>query len=147
MPTPVRVLLGCLAGILAAMLVIAGIQALGHLWMPPPEGLAEARGEQLEALLAGLPLDAWIPVLLSYFLGAEVGAMLAGWIGRRPVLAAAVVGAVLLGATAANLLLLPHPAWFAVASVAAVVAGSVGGGFNAWLFTRRRAANPGPRIR
>lgn len=141
MPPVIRLVLGCLAGILVAMLVIAGIQSLGHQWMPPPAGLAEAQGDALAEMLAALPLEAWIPVLLSYFLGAEIGATLAGVLGRRPFLGAAVVGAVLLGATAANLLLLPHPAWFAATAVAVVIAGSAGGGFNAWLFSRRRPAS------
>lgn len=137
-----RLLFGSLAGILVAMLVIAGIQAVGHQWVPPPAGLAEASADRQAALLAALPLEAWLPVLLSYFLGAEVGATLAGVVSRRPILGASIVGAVLLGATAANLMLLPHPGWFAIAAVVVVLAGSAGGGFNAWLFGRRR---PGAR--
>lgn len=138
MPAPLRLLFACLAGTLLAMLVIAGVQAIGHQLFPPPAGLAEAQGEALAALMATLPFEAFLAVLIAYFLGAEVGATVAGLISRRPVLAAAVVGAILLGATAANLLMLPHPAWFAAASVGVVIAGSAGGGFNAWILTRRR---------
>jgi hypothetical protein len=136
MPPAIRLVLACLAGILVAMLVIAGIQAIGHQVFPPPEGLAEASGDQLAALLAAMPVEAWMPVLAGYLLGAEFGVMVAGLISRRPVLATAIVGAVLLGATAANLTLLPHPTWFAIASVVVVIAGSVGGGFTAWALGR-----------
>lgn len=138
MPAPIRLTLACLAGILVAMLLIAGIQAIGHQLMPPPAGLAEAQGEALAALMASLPVEAYLVVLIAYFIGAEVGAAAAGLISGRPVLAAAVVAAVLLGATVANLLMLPHPAWMAVASVVAVIMGSVGGGFTAWTVGRSR---------
>lgn len=145
MSPTLRLIAGNLAGILVAMLVIAGIQAVGHQLVPPPAGLAEASADRQAALLAALPLEAWLPVLLSYFLGAEIGATLAGIVGGRPILGAAVVGAVLLGATAANLMLLPHPAWFAVTAVLVVLAGTAGGGFNAWLYSRRRTASAGKR--
>lgn len=140
MSPALRLVVGCLAGILAAMLLIAGIQTVGHQIFPPPEGLADASGDQLAALIAAIPFEAWIPVLVSYLLGAEAGAAIAGLISRRPGLTAAIVGAVLLGATAANLTLLPHPTWFAIASVVAVVAGSVGGGFTAWALGRTIAS-------
>lgn len=140
MSPALRLVVGCLAGILAAMLLIAGIQTVGHQIFPPPEGLADASGDRLAALLAAMPVEAWIPVLVSYLLGAEAGAAIASLISRRPVLASAIVGAVLLGATAANLTLLPHPTWFAIASVVVVVAGSVGGGFTAWALGRTRTA-------
>lgn len=143
MPAPIRLALACLAGILIAMLLIAGIQAIGHQLMPPPAGLAEAQGEALAALMASLPVEAYLVVLIAYFIGAEVGAAVAGLISGRPVLAAAVVAAVLLGATAANLVMLPHPAWMAVASVLAVAMGSVGGGFTAWAVGRARRQRRG----
>lgn len=143
MPAPIRLALACLAGILIAMLLIAGIQAIGHQLIPPPAGLAEAHGEALAALMASLPVEAYLVVLIAYFIGAEVGATAAGLISARPVLAAAVVAAVLLGATAANLLMLPHPVWMAVASVLAVTMGSVGGGFTAWAVLRSWRRQPG----
>ncbi|MCU0753821.1 MAG: hypothetical protein MUE46_01695 [Xanthomonadales bacterium] len=143
MPHAIRLVLACLAGILVAMLVIAGIQAIGHQLMPPPPGLAEAQGDALAALMATMPVEAFVPVLVGYLLGAEFGAIVATLISRRPVLATAIVGAVLLGATAANLTLLPHPTWMAIASVIAVVAGSVGGGFTAWALGRARAKRAG----
>ena len=41
--------------------------------------------------------------------------------GTQPVAFAAVVGAVVLAATVANLMMLPHPTWFAFTGVAGVV--------------------------
>jgi hypothetical protein len=140
MSPALRLVVGSLAGILAAMLLIAGIQTLGHQIFPPPDDLRSASPERLAAMLAAMPLEAWIPVLVSYLLGAEAGAAIASLISHRPGLATAIVGAVLLGATAANLTLLPHPTWFAIASVLVVVAGSVGGGFAAWALGRARTA-------
>lgn len=136
MPAPIRLILACLAGILVAMLVIAGVQTVGHLLIPPPAGLAEAQGEALKTLMAQMPVEAYLSVLIAYFLGAEIGAAAAGLISHRPLLSAAVVAAVLLGATAANLALLPHPTWVAIASVVAIIVGSTGGGFTAWALNR-----------
>jgi len=93
----------------------------------------------MRAYMEALPVGAYLFVLASWvvakFCGGVVSSLVAG---TRPVLFSAIVGAVVLAATLANLLMLPHPVWVSVAGVAGVVAAAVAAGKAMSALARRR---------
>jgi len=117
-----RVTLAVVAGAVVAVGLIALVESVGHRVYPLPAGIDWSNPEQVRAYVNGLPVGALVFVLAGWIVGAFVGGLVAAWIARpRAVLAASIVGAIVLAATLANLVMIPHPTWVAVAGVAGVV--------------------------
>lgn len=118
-----RALLGLLAGMMVAVAVIATIEAIGHKIWPLPATTGNSKDPAVIAtLLAQAPLGALASVVLAWWAGAAGGA----WIGFRfagqphaRAVGLGVAGVIWL-ATAANLLLIPHPVWMMVAGLGGV---------------------------
>jgi len=112
-----RILAG-LAGIVAALAVIALTQRLGHIVYPPPPDLDVRDIEAFREFTANMPLMALLFVLLAYYAGSLVGTFVAGWIaGFRTLIYTGVIGGLVLAGTIANLSQIPHPLWFSVLAV------------------------------
>lgn len=118
----VRSALGLAAGAVVAFALIAGIQALNQALYPPPAGLDFNDRAAVAEYIALAPLGAMLVVLAGYavgtFAGAFVAAKAAGW---APVGHALILGGLFLAAGVANVVMLPHPAWFTAASLAVFV--------------------------
>ena len=126
------------AGVVVAMLVVWLVQTIGHAVYTPPAGLDTQDLDAMRAYVATLPLGAFLFVIASYFIGTLAGTCAACAIGTMlPRVFAILIGCLMLIATAMNVAMIPHPTWFIVAAVVAIVAG-------AWLGTmceRARAGN------
>jgi hypothetical protein len=127
-----------IVGLLVAFGVIMGVQMIGHTIWTPPTDLDWNDAEAARTYVSQLPFLALMFPIISYFLGALGGPLVASGIGTaRPLTLSGVIGTVLLAATIANLIQIPHPHWFSALAIAAVVIG-------AWLATqlanRKRAA-------
>ncbi len=112
----VRALLAVVAGLVVAMLVIAGVEALGHALWPPPPGLDLARAADQERLMAALPIQAKIAVVAAWFLGSLAGAAAAIAFARK-VLPAWIVAVVIAGLGLWTTQLFPHPDWMLASAV------------------------------
>ena len=93
--------------------------------------------ESIKSAMARIPLGAMLFVLLSYTVGSVAG----GWVAARFAPGAGLrhamfVAALLFGAGLMNLLTIPHPPWFWVASSAIYFLGAWSGA---------QAAGTGPR--
>lgn len=129
MPHVVRSVLAVVAGVIVAFALVAAIEAAGHAVYPVPKGLDFTDREQVRAYTQALPLGALMFVLAAWTVAAFGGGAVAALIARtRPLLHAAIVGAFVLAATLANLILIPHPLWFAVLGVVGVCAGAFAAG-------------------
>lgn len=113
-----RKILAVVAGVILAGIVVFAVQAIGHRVYPPPEGLDTKNIEAMKAYVATLPMGALLFVLVAYVLGSFAGGWLAAKIARTTQMHVPLtVGGVQLFFGIVNLLMIPHPAWFAVASV------------------------------
>jgi len=110
----IRLILAVVVGVVAGASAVALGQWLGHLIVPPPKGLDPNDMEAMKALVASMPPTAFIPVLASYFAGALTGVAVALAVAQGRRLAGWVTLAILFLFAAANMLMLPHPAWFVV---------------------------------
>lgn len=111
-----RSLLAVVAGIVVAMLVIAGVEALGHALFPPPPGLDLARAADEGSLMEALPLEAKLAVVVAWLIGSLAGAVTAIAIARR-VVPAWMVAVVIAGLGLWTTQLFPHPDWMLASAV------------------------------
>jgi hypothetical protein len=112
----VRSLLAVLAGLVVAMLIIGGVEAIGHALFPPPANLDLARTADQERLMEALPIQAKFAVVAAWFLGSLAGAAVAIAIARR-VLPAWIVAVIIAGLGLWTTQLFPHPDWMLASAV------------------------------
>lgn len=115
----VRSILAVIVGMLVAFVVIVLFEAVGVRLYPPPPGFNPADRESLKAMVTAMPLAAKLCVLLAYAAGSVAGGWVAARIAPRArMMHAMIVAALLFGAGLMNLMTIPHPPWFWVASSA-----------------------------
>ena len=113
-----------IAGLAVSIIIIMAVQMVGHALWPPPEGLDWNDTEVIRTYTSQLPFLALLFPIVSYFLGALAGPFVACRIGSlKPLVYVGVIGILLLAFTIANLIQIPHPLWFSITAVAAVIIG------------------------
>ncbi|MDH3429121.1 MAG: hypothetical protein OEM60_10015 [Gammaproteobacteria bacterium] len=116
-----------IAGVVTAFVLIMLIEKLGHLIYPPPADLDWSDPAAVRPYIATLPLLALLFPMFAWMIGTFAGSRLACFIGTaRPLTLAGIVGGLVLAATIANLIVIPHPLWFSILSVLGIAA-------SAWL--------------
>lgn len=112
----VRSLFAVVAGLVVAMLVIGGVEAIGHAIFPPPPDLDLARAEDQARMMEVIPFAAKLTVVLAWFLGSLAGACAAIAIARR-VLPAWIVAVLIACLGLWTTQLFPHPDWMLASAV------------------------------
>lgn len=126
-----------IAGVVVAVLAVWLVQMIGHAVYTPPAGLDTQDLDAMRDYVATLPLGAFLFVIASYLVGTLAGTCAACAIGTMlPRVFAILIGCLMLVATAINVAMIPHPTWFIVVAVVAIVIG-------AWLGTMCRRAPAG----
>lgn len=116
------VLLGLGASIATVML----IEWISHQVYPLPPGMDFNDPEMVRDFVSRLPLGAFLAILLGWLLGTLAGAMVACRVAQeKPVVFASIIGAVMMAATVANLVMIPHPTWFSIAGIGVITAGTL----------------------
>ncbi len=119
----IRNILSIMAGTFVAVVLIVIVQAISHQMYPAPPGTDFNDPEVLAELMMNAPVGALLMVLLSYAVGtmggAFVGAKIA--ISEGPARQGLFVTVLMLIAGLMNLNAFPHPAWFWVGSILAIV--------------------------
>lgn len=111
-----------IAGIAIAIAIVWLIEAVGHSVYPPPPNLNFADADAMRAYTSTLPIGAFLFVGGAWFVATLCGTFAACKIGdAKPLVFAAVVGGLMLIATAANLIMIPHPLWFSILGVAGII--------------------------
>ena len=102
------VIVGLAVGMAFNMFMVIVTTAL----YPMPEGVTFEDPEGLEAYFAGLPLAAFLMVLLAHVGQAFLGGLVAAAINRKSAMwVAMIVGLVSMLFGIANMMMMPHPAW------------------------------------
>ena len=113
-----RRIIASLLGMLLAGLLITGVEELGKIFYPPPQGLNWQDAQQIEIYMQGMPAGLLWFVLAGWLLGAYCGGLLASVVGRgHTVFYCCLVGGLVLLGAVSNLLMLPHPRWFVALSL------------------------------
>lgn len=134
-----RIVLGLLCGLVVAGISIFIVEALGHAIYPPPADIDIHNPEAWRAIMASMPLMAFVLVLVAWLLGALAGAWVAVRMVARPTVWPGIaIGVVILAGIGYNLVILPHPVWMLPAALVLVP-------LSAWLGASlglRRSAPP-----
>ncbi|GAA0650398.1 hypothetical protein [Brevundimonas lenta] len=130
-----RIILGILAGVAVAMVLVICLELAGHAVFPPPAGLDPLDKADQARLIAMMPLGAALTVVNAWLLGSWGGAAVAGLISRR-MWPGWVIAALIACGGLYTVLTIPHPLWMQVAAVAAPLIG----GWLAMFFGRRITA-------
>jgi len=113
-----RSLLACLAGLVLGSVVIGVVEFVGHQIYPPPAGIDPRDPESIRRAMETISMGALLVVLVAWAIGSVVGGLVAARLApRQPMRCALIVGAMLLLAGIANLIMLPHPLWFSIVAV------------------------------
>jgi hypothetical protein len=116
------------SGVIVGGLLVYSVEAAGHMVYPPPAGLDAKNAEAMKSYVSQLPVGAFLFVLAAWIAGAFGGAFTAAKIAaRRRFALGFIVGLLTLAAGIANLVIIPHPMWFAVSAVVLVGTAAYGG--------------------
>ena len=114
-----------IAGIIIAGLLVWLVELLGHTVYPPPANLDLADRDMMRAYIDALPIGAMLFVAAAWFIATLGGTLAACKIGdAKPMIYAIVIGGLMLVATVANLIMIPHPLWFSILGVAGIAGGA-----------------------
>jgi hypothetical protein len=113
-----RAALAAVAGVGSAFLVIAAIELVAHAVYAPAVMPDVRTPEAMAAYVDSMPLGAFLFVLGAYVAGTVVGGFVGTAIARRHAMRfACLAGGLILLASIANFVLVPHPTWFVVATL------------------------------
>ena len=117
-----RNILAGVAGVVVAMAIVWFVEVIGHNVYPPPPELNFADKEAMRDYVATLPVGALLFVAAAWFLGTLGGTLVASRFGKASsTVYALIVGGIVLLATAANLVMIPHPIGFSIPAVAGII--------------------------
>ena len=118
-----RKIFAVVLGVISAVVLIIAIEALGHSLYPLPAGLDITDAEAMRAYVMTLPVTALLIVMAAWLAATLLGGLLACFIAREtPLIYAAIIGGLVLLGTIINLMSIPHPMWFSITSVLAIIA-------------------------
>jgi hypothetical protein len=128
MPATLRAILAVVAGLVVGFAVVMAVEMISTMIFPLPEGVDPMDEAAMREIMADIPTGALVLVLFAWLLGTTAGVATAirlhpgreRWPGF-------VVAGLLAVATGANLLMLPHPLWMAVAAPVALIVGLLAG--------------------
>lgn len=129
-----RLLMGIVAGVVAAFLCVFAVEFVAHGLYPPPAGLDASNPADQARLMAAMPAAAKAMVLLAWFAGALAGAWTANRIAGRS-LAGWIVALLVIAAGIATMAMIPHPAWMWAGGIALPL-------LAAWIADRLGARRP-----
>ena len=113
-----RTILGILAGLVVAWLAMTICEFASLFLHRPPAGLDLRDPQALAAHIAAAPLSAMLVVVIGWVLAAFVGGWVAARIARHRLVAALVIGVLVLAGVIANNTMIPHPLWMTIAGIA-----------------------------
>jgi len=120
-----------------AVAVVFLADELSHMLYPFPADVDPQDAAALRAYVATVPLSGFLIVLGGWVLSTFVGAVVAGRIGTAKAwVYPTIVGGLVFAATAATLIAIPHPLWFSILALLAILA-------SGWLAWRVAPASEG----
>lgn len=129
MKSILRSIAGVVFGACVAGGVIILVELISGRMYPPPPGLDLRDPEVFKSYFAGLPVGAFLMVLVAWGLGTFAGAWVCARIaGRLKVAHGLLLGALFLIAGVTNMLAIPHPAWMWASAFLVFGAGGYSGG-------------------
>ncbi|MDA0993197.1 MAG: hypothetical protein O3A13_06150 [Proteobacteria bacterium] len=119
----IRKIAAVVLGAFVAIALIAIVEYLGHQIYPPPPDLDITDKEAFKTYSDSLPAGAFLVVGIAWMIGVFGGGMLATMIAREAAVTnCTIVGGLVLAGTIMTIISIPHPLWFSVGSIIAIIA-------------------------
>ncbi|HZV37314.1 MAG TPA: hypothetical protein VFF96_01055 [Pseudoxanthomonas sp.] len=112
-----RTILGMIAGLLAAMSLMFGIEGVATALFPPPPELNLRNEADLAKLVGMAPFGMKALVVFGWAVASLAGGWIAAKIARHPYAAALVVGLLIVAGCLMNVAMIPHPSWMTMLGV------------------------------
>lgn len=114
-----------IAGIVLAVITVSLVRTAGHSLFPAGvEAPSPDDRDAFAAYVEGLPFGSIFAVAISWWAGTLAGGILAARTGTaKPVFLAAGIAAFIFAGGVAQLVLIPHPTWFVIVSLAGILGG------------------------
>lgn len=120
-----RTILGVVLGLIVGLLVILAVEGVGHTLFPPDAGVNLTDPSQMSRVMAHVPQEAKVMILLAWTLGLLSGAAAANLVAGRRALAGRITSLVLLAFGLWTMVVTHYPLWLTVGSLIGGVAGGV----------------------
>ena len=108
------------AGVIAAFISMMFLERLGHSLFPLPFKVDPNNIGALADKLHLIPVQMYISVVVAHGLGLLIGLLIAQAIDKTTKISLYIIAGFFLIGTIANLSMIPHPMWFAVADIAVI---------------------------
>jgi len=113
-----RNIISVVTGIIVAVVLITVVEVISHKIYPPPTGIDFNNKEALKELMNTMPKGAMLLVILAHAIGAFGGGVVTALIStEKRIMFSTVTGGIVLIMGIANLIMVPHPIWFAIADL------------------------------
>jgi hypothetical protein len=119
-------------GLLVSFATVFLLEWVGLQFFPIPKHPKPSSIEEWEAIMATFPIGAFWLVALGHGLGVLFGGLAVNRIDKNSIIGYLIVFLLMFVTTATNALAYPHPTWFKVVDICAVLFG----GFIAWRFLK-----------
>jgi len=105
-------------GFISALIVLVGIEELGHSIFPVPQNLNYNDHKAMDNFIRTLPAMAFVFVLFAHFSSAFIGSFITSLISKTNGLLGLIIGSLVLIGAIINILMLPfQPIWFVVLDI------------------------------
>lgn len=119
-----RNVLATIVGFIVASAVVYIFETLiGQSLFPLPEGSDPTNMEWIKNNMYLIPTGAKIFVVIAHFMGIACGMLIARLISKTSIVPAYIVGALMIAATAFNLIMLPKEMWFSISDALFAIIG------------------------
>jgi len=108
------------AGVIAAFISMMFLEGLGHSLFPIPFEVDPKNLEALAEKLHLIPMEMYLSVVFAHGLGLLIGLLIAKTIDKTSKISLYIISGFFLIGTIANLSMIPHPMWFAIADIGIV---------------------------
>ncbi len=118
-----RKILAVLLGAAVSVALITVFQIVGHKLHPLPADTDFSDPQVLDRIMFEVPPEALMLVVFSYIAGTIGGGLVAALIARSSsYVYTAIIGTLMTVGTVINVMTIPHPLWFSVTAITAIIA-------------------------
>ena len=122
--------LAAVLGIIASIIVVYLGEMLAMLIFPIKEKIDPTDIEAIREMIKYVPFPALITIIISHGLGMIIGAFVSFKIQQKSPMPVLVIFLFMLISTISNLAIIPHPLWFMISDVGAIILASIIG----WIY-------------
>lgn len=122
-------ILPVIAGLVTGWVVIFILEAVNHIFYPPPANLDITDKQAMSAFMQSLPTLAFVLLLLSWMVGTFTAGLAGGLVNKSAWKnTAIIIGVILALGSIINMTMIPHPTWLVVVASVAYVPTAYAGG-------------------